>query len=170
MPPANERGALFNYPPMEYPLHGSKWFDVREFVDLRTWKILGKRSASLIDPRIVRICDLVRDTTGRECIVNNWSFKDKDDPLYDSSGFRSIWDSTGGKLSQHRTGRAADLKVSGLTPLAVWQIINAHRAEFAAAGLTTIEDIKYTPTWLHLDCRPKIEGWHPDTGFLFVKP
>lgn len=166
MPPANERGALFNCPPMEYPIHGSKWFDVREFVDLRTWNTLRERAACLIDPRIVRICDLVRDTTQRPVIVNNWH---RGGP-YDSSGFRSIWDNTGGKLSQHRTGRAADLKVSGLTPLAVWQIINAHRAEFAAVGLTTIEDIKYTPTWLHLDCRPKIEGWHPDTGFLFVKP
>ena len=147
----------------DYPIHGSKYFDCREFVDARTWGVLGVKAAWLIDPKIVAICDLIREKTGVPVTVNDWHMCGN----YDSSGYRAIWDNTGGKLSQHRCGRAADVKVKGLIPLRVFQIIQANKAEFEAAGLTTMEDLRYTPTWCHLDCRPRLED---KTGILIVKP
>lgn len=147
----------------DYPIHGSKHFDCREFVDARTWGVLGVKAAWLVGPKIVAICDLIREKTGVPVTVNNWHMGGN----YDSSGYRAIWDATGGKLSQHRCGRAADVKVKGLAPLQVFQIIQANKAEFEAAGLTTMEDLRYTPTWTHLDCRPRLEG---NTGILIVKP
>ena len=153
-----------------YPIHGSKYFDVREWVDARTFGILGKKAACLIDPTIIRIADLLREKTGRVVVVNNWHYAKSDDTVYKASGFRAIWEKVGGTLSQHRCGRAGDFKVQGMTPREVLAVIMANMEEFEAAGLTTIEDVSVTLSWLHLDCRPKVPGWHPEKGFLIVQP
>ncbi len=154
----------------EYPCHGSKWFDVRECVDARTWRILGVKAMWMVDPKSVRNADLVREKTGAPTTINNWHFAKPGQTVYDSSGFRPIWDETGGLLSQHRRGCADDLKVRGMQPPQVLQIIMANLDEFLDAGLTTIEQVEYTRSWLHLDCRPKIDGLHPAHGILFVNP
>jgi len=155
---------------IRYPLHSSKYFDVREWVDQRTWNSLGVKAAWMIDPRIVRVADLLREKLGAPIQVNNWHYRREGQPLFDSSGFRSIWDQTGGKLSQHRAGRAVDMRSAGITPMALHNIIMAHKAEFLAAGLTTMEDVKFTPSWLHCDCRPLIPGVAPENDFLIVRP
>jgi hypothetical protein len=134
----------------EYPLHNSPYFDVREMVDQNTFKALGVNAAWLIDPKIVRALDLLREKLGAPIFVNNWHTGGP----FKSSGFRSMSDKTGAMFSQHRRGCAADVKASGRKPADLLAIINANFAEFKSAGLTTIEDINYTPTWLHLDCRP----------------
>lgn len=145
---------------IEHPIHGSKHFLVEEFVDQRTFKMRGIKAAELIDPKIVAICDLLREKAG-PLIVNNWHNKGK----YKSSGFRAIWDTTGGVLSQHRCGRAADVKSRTLKPAQLLSTIMQHKAEFMAAGLTCIESLQFTPTWLHLDCRPTGLG-----ELVFVAP
>lgn len=132
----------------EFPIHGSPFFDVREFVDPRTWQLRGIKAAELIDPKIVAICDILREHAG-PLIVNNWHNKGQ----YKSSGFRAVWDNTGGVLSQHRCGRAADVKSKKYKPGQLLSIIMQHKAEFMVAGLTCIESLQFTPTWLHLDCR-----------------
>jgi hypothetical protein len=154
----------------EFPIHGSQYFDVREFVDPRTFGILGVKSACLIDPMLVRIADLLREKVGVPVKINNWSYAKKGEAVYKASGFRAIWEKVGGQLSQHRCGRAADFKVQGMDPRMVLHLIMAHEAEFEAVGLTTIEDVEFTKTWLHLDCRARVPGWHPEHGFLIVKP
>jgi hypothetical protein len=146
----------------EYPLHNSPHFDVREMVDANTFKALGVNAAWLIDPKIVRVLDLLREKLGAPIFVNNWHTGGP----FKSSGFRSMSDKTGAMFSQHRRGCAADVKASGKKPAELLFIINANFEEFKAAGLTTIEDINYTPTWLHLDCRPvQIEN-----QFRIVRP
>lgn len=152
----------------QYPIHESKWFDVREFVDETTWKIMGEAAAWLIDPTIVRVCDLLREKSGAPVTVNNWHFASKGQSIYKASGYRAVWENIGGKLSQHRCGRAADVKVRGLTPFMVSTLINMRESDFKEAGLTTMESLKYTPSWTHLDCRPVIHGRYPEKGFLIV--
>ena len=153
-----------------YPIHGSKYFDIREFVDERTWKILGVKAACLIDPAIIRVADLLRQKTGQPVTVNNWSFAKPGETVYKASGYRAIWEKVGGQLSQHRCGRAADFKVRGMRPAQVFALIMANQAEFEAAGLTTVEALEFTRTWLHLDVRPRVDGWHPNAAFLIVRP
>jgi len=134
----------------QYPIHNSPYFDVRELVDQNTFKALSVNAAWLIDPNIVRILDLLREKLGAPVIVNNWHTGGP----FKSSGFRSMSDKTGAMFSQHRRGCAADVKSAGRKPADLLAIINANFEEFKAAGLTTIEDVNFTPTWLHLDCRP----------------
>ena len=59
----------------------------------------------------------------------------------------------GGKLSQHKFGRAADIKIPGLTSRQIYDEILNHEKIFMAAGLTTLENIDATPTWVHIDIR-----------------
>jgi hypothetical protein len=153
----------------EHPIHGSPFFDVREWVDQRTWAFLGPQSASLIDPAIIRVADLLRSLTG-PLTVNNWHYRGPGVKLYDSSGFRAVWDPVGGKLSQHRRGCAGDFKSSRHSVKSLYKIVQENADRFAAAGLTTIENIGFTPTWLHLDCRPRVDGFWPEKGFRVVSP
>jgi hypothetical protein len=123
----------------------------------------------MIDPKLVRVCDLIQELSGVPCIVNNWHFY-KPGPgakKYVSSGLRAKWDSTGVPYSQHRFGRAGDIKPRGYTPQMTLKLITDNLVLFLDAGLTTIEDISMTPTWLHVDCRPRLDG-SPD--LLIVKP
>jgi len=153
----------------DYPIHDSPYFDVREYVDRHTWKILGPYSAWMVDVKIVRIVDKVRELTGSPTTLNNWSFA-KSGKIYDSSGFRAIWDPEGGTLSQHRSGRAADVKVKGWTPKRVYELVLENSAIFWDLGLTTIEDLSMTPTWLHMDCRPYLGDPVAGRPFLIVTP
>lgn len=154
---------------VEYPIHNSPYFDVREWVDERTWGMLGPKAAWQIDPRIVRVADKVRELSGAGVMINNWHYRVRGVNKYQSSGFRAKWDSTGAVLSQHRRGCAADLKVKGLTPGEVLDLIQANKGLFLEIGLTTFENIAATPTWLHLDTRPSLDGM-PDSEFLKVDP
>lgn len=151
----------------EFPIHGSKYFDIREFVDKKTWDMLGHKSAWMIDPKIVAVCDLLREKIGLPVKINTWHYAKKGQPVYVDSGFRAKWSNVGAMLSQHRTGRAADVKVDGIKPVQIQQLIAANEAEFIAAGLTAMENVSYTPTWCHLDCRPRLMEHE---GLLIVNP
>lgn len=148
---------------MDYSAHGSKYFDIREFVHPRTWEESKQSPARcnwLIDPKVVRICDLVREISGVPVYVNNWLFYKPGRGMkkYVSSGFRASWDSTGASYSQHRTGRAADVKPRGFTGRQTFELVMDNKERFLKAGLTTIENPDVTPSWLHLDVRPRLVG------------
>jgi hypothetical protein len=154
----------------EFPIHNSPYFDVREWVDKRTWDALGAQSASLIDPAIIRVADLLRSLSG-PLTVNNWHTRRGAQKGFNSSGFRAVWDRTGAQLSQHRCGRAGDFKSSRYTTPVLLKIVMDNAEAFRAVGLTTIENIQFTPTWLHLDCRPVVPGfWPEDAPFRVVSP
>lgn len=154
----------------QIPIHGSLHFDVREWVDKATWNALGVASAWMIDPAILRVADLLRDLAGAPVTVNNWHYAKPGQHIYRSSGYRSKYDMTGAAYSQHRCGRAGDFKVAGFSPSLVQILIERNAAQFEAAGLTTMENVEFTKTWIHLDVRPRIENLHPETGFLIVNP
>ena len=125
----------------------SEHFDIREFIDPESYQARGVKSIELIDIRIVRCVELLREITGKPIIINTWHINGQ----YKESGLRQMNTATGAKYSQHKYGRAIDVKVSGMKAEDVRKIIRANWSEFKAAGLTTIE--KDTPTWVHMDCR-----------------
>lgn len=160
-------------------------FIIQEFVPKSIYDIWGDRSTYFINPKIPALAqfykeffldyykkkhgaDKVKDVL---IIINNWHSNGS----YQYRGFRPRSYSEGGENSQHRLGNAFDCDIiilfnDGSRMEAdykeIHSVIMANQALFIASGLTTVEDVKYAPTWLHSDCR-----WIPNqTGILTVKP
>ena len=139
----------------------SENFYLDEFIQPNIYKKFKAKSIWFLDIRLIRIAQLLRDITGRAVTINNWytggSYKD--------SGLRMLSGGIGATYSQHRYGRAIDVKVEGLTISELLDVIVDNEQAFRNAGLTTIEDIKYTPTWMHLDVR-----YSDNQDILYVRP
>lgn len=125
-------------------------FQLTEFIDKKTFQKWGDASIWFIDPRIIQVAQFIRERHGVPVTINNWSSGGQ----YQYSGF----DPPGGyrkatSLSQHRFGRAIDLKFSGITIEEAYKDIMDSQDLYMKVGLTTVENIIYTPTWLHCDIR-----------------
>ena len=124
-----------------------KHFQIKEFVTPEAYTARGEKAIELMDNRIINCADLLREMLDKPCVINNWHLNGQ----YHESGLRSMDTTTGAKWSQHKFGRAIDVKVIGMKSEEVRAFIRLHWQEFKAVGLTTIE--KDTPTWCHCDCR-----------------
>lgn len=136
-------------------------FIIQEFVPPSIYNEWFEKSIWFIRPVVISFAQFIRDRYGKSVTINNWHAQGK----FAERGFRMPTSSTGGKLSQHRFGNAIDFNVAGMTADEVRADILAHESEFMAAGLTTIEDGAYAPTWVHADFRTT--GL---PGILIVKP
>lgn len=128
-------------------------FYLDEFVDPETYKAWGNKSIWFIDPKVIRIAQLLRDLVGAPVTINNWW----DGGQYKLSGLRPLDANIGAKLSQHKFGRGIDVKVKGMKPNEVHELITYHLSDFQEVGLTTMEHVNLTPTWTHLDVRTTIQ-------------
>ncbi len=137
-------------------------FILQEFIDPATHAKFGDASLWFIDPRLVRVVQAIRMLTGRSIAINNWhtggAFKE--------SGFRPASTETGASMSQHKFGRAADLKFKDLGPTEALKIVQANYAQLRTLGLTCVEDPAFTPTWLHIDVRNTANS----ENLLIIKP
>ncbi len=126
----------------------SKNFIIQEFVNKELFIAFGNNSIWFVDHRIIQFCQWLRDYLGKSITINNWHVGGN----YNESCFRLPDTMTGAKLSQHKFGRAVDLKIDGYAPEEIRGII---RKNFDLVnvnyGITTIE--KDTPSWTHVDCR-----------------
>lgn len=135
----------------------TKDFYITEFVSKNIFDAYGTNSQWFVDRKIFTLAQGVRDIFGKSMTINDWwDDEPNETALPDErkySGFREPKCTIGGSLSQHRFGRAIDLKISGLTPQEIYAHILKNPKVFMDLGLTTIEDIRDTPTWNHLDIR-----------------
>lgn len=146
-------------------------FYLTEFVSKKIWDTYGEKSIWFIDSKIITLAQLLRDTFGKSITINNWwdnvasgkEVAEAGERQY--SGFREPACTIGAKLSQHRYGRAIDIQVAGMDPKEVYDYILKHADVFRAVGLTTMEDVRDTPTWNHLDVRQTNK-----TELLIVRP
>lgn len=122
------------------------YFDLRELVTPEIHTARGSAAWELLDPRALRVLDQLREKFG-PTIVNNWH----KGGAYRESGLRPSDTKTGARYSQHKTGRAFDCKFMDTTPQAVYAYVREHTGEFPE--ITVLEDIEFTPTWLHFDVR-----------------
>lgn len=125
-------------------------FYLKEFIGPETYKQYGDSAIWFIDFRVVRICQFLRERIGKALTVNNWPDQ------YQFSGYRPPSCTIGASKSQHRFGRAADVKIlseknNGADKLRDEVIVNFQH--YNELGLTTIEAAEFSPTWLHFDCR-----------------
>lgn len=140
----------------------SENFWLTEFIPKNVYEEYGDKSLQFIDERIITIAQFIRDHFGKPVTINNWY----DGGQYNESGYRSPNTKTGAFRSQHKSGRAIDIKVSGLLPKEVYDHIMAHEELFISVGVTAMENITSTPTWVHLDCR----NTRDESKILIVNP
>lgn len=79
-------------------------------------------------------------------------------PIKITSGYRSPEHNAkigGAKASQHITGKAADIKIEGMTPKQVAAVIE----KLIAAGKITEGGIGIYKTWIHYDIRGTKARW-----------
>lgn len=128
----------------------SEDFYLDEVIPPEIYSARGERSIALMDDRILKGLQLLRTYARVPFVINNWQTGGK----FHESGLRLHNTRTGAKWSQHKFGRALDIKPKGMTIRQLFAILKAHEDEFVSQGLiTTVENIDYTLTWLHIDCR-----------------
>jgi len=140
------------------PLH----FQLHEVVTSDAIQVLGERAWTLMDERILQGADWLRELFGSAVINGKFGGK-----TFKESGLRDPFTTTGAKYSQHKFGRALDLKFTKVSVKEVYNYILANQPEARAHGITVVENIKDTPTWLHIDCRLLPESY-PKNGVLVV--
>lgn len=137
-------------------------FYAHEFVGQDIYSKFGPiKSWWFIDKRVVVICAELKKDLNATVTINNWHFGG----VAQNSGYRTPTSTVGASLSQHRRGCAADVKVKGYTAKQVYDHILANKDKYMALGLTTLEDVEFTPTWTHLDTR-----YTGSSEILIVKP
>ena len=124
----------------------SKNFTLDEFLPPAIYE-MSPNGILFLDPRIIGIAQFIRDRFGKPVTINDYL----DGGHYQDSGFRDPLTSIGAIFSQHKFGRAADLKIDEMDPEEIRDDILENYALYNKVGLTTIEAA--TPTWLHIDCR-----------------
>lgn len=121
-------------------------FSVYELVPPEVYRARGERAWELLDSRLLVTLDALRDHFG-PISVNDYRWGGS----RTESGLRLPETATGAVYSQHQYGRAADLHLEDVTPQEAYEAILAHPEKWPM--LTTVEDIRYTPSWIHVDCR-----------------
>jgi hypothetical protein len=125
-------------------LYRPRFFQVEELVSPTVFNTLGERAWLVMDYRILRTVDAVREFFGRPVTINNWHLGGN----RTCSGFREPTCTVGAKFSQHRFGRAVDLLVRDLSADHVRGEILKNLPHFMY--VTAMED---GVSWVHLDCR-----------------
>jgi hypothetical protein len=134
-------------------MYRPKFFETREFVPEKVYKVRGDKSIQLMDDRILITSDQLRAQFGR-AVINTWFFWHKDSPAWigDSSrnwsGLRVKGSPYGGAFSQHRFGRAVDMLFRDVTPEEARKFILAHPDLFPY-----VNSLELGVSWLHVDCR-----------------
>lgn len=139
----------------------SEHFLLQEFCYPELYETFGENALWFIDQRIINIAEFLRTELNKPITINNYHFGGN----YKESGLRAFNSYTGTKYSFHRFGKAIDIKVKDVSVKRVFEFIQGAWKQLSKLGLTTVEDIEYTISWIHLDCR--------NTGskeLLIVKP
>ena len=147
----------------------SKNFSLTEFIPKEVYKELGGNSYKLIDPRIYKLAQSIRDYLGSPMTINNWTSRGE----YNNRGYRTFDCKVGSSLSQHKFGRAIDFHCPGIDPIETQKILIRNR-DLICPDITFFEiDIN----WVHIDVRAihpvgsfqDILGfylWSPTRGFV----
>lgn len=135
-----------------------KYFDIYELVPPNVIDRLSNPWV-LFDSRILHTADRLRERYG-PMVVNNWDQGGN----FQLSGWRPGDCSVGALFSQHKYGRALDLKPQDIDAESIRQDILADPWNTTFAYITCVElDV----SWLHIDCR----NWDKLlNGILTIKP
>ena len=125
-------------------MYRCRHFSIKELVPPEIYESRGQRAWELLDTRILKAIDLIRDDFG-PLIVNNWATGGK----LKYRGFRPRDVTVGARLSQHRFGRAIDFHATVSPHGDIYEAILTEKYWM----VSTVENLTDTPTWIHVDCR-----------------
>ena len=136
-------------------------FNLKELVPKQVYNYFGVNAIWFLDPDLLHLLQFMRIYFEQSMKINDWSYGGtmqyrgfRPDPFYyDKQEDGTYKDKRKGKYSQHRYGRAIDCSFSKMSAEEARQEIMANEEMWLDAGLTTIEDGAYSPTWLHFDIR-----------------
>jgi len=109
----------------------------------------GENSLQHFNQIALQGLDDLREYLGGKLIVNNWFWNG----VYQWSGFRPKTCEIGATYSQHRLGNAFDIKPAGMLPGELYRKILDSQDHEKLKNITSLEDIEFTPTWVHVDFR-----------------
>ena len=129
----------------------SKYFVIKELVSKQVYEKYGEGAWKFIDEKLIITLDQIREFFGKPIIVNVYS------QGLEQRGLRAncdylVKDKTDKGIlyiSQHVLGKGADLNVIGLSVPTTYQAIIDNQDKFPY--LKRMENIKLTPTWIHID-------------------
>jgi len=125
----------------------TKFFNLHEFVSRNVYDGFELKASMFLDPKLFVIADYMRARFG-SVKINDWFWGGK----FEYSGLRPIEDCpVGATYSQHKYGRAIDLKFKDVDLLEVRQDLAEFKDTYRLLGITTVEN--GTPSWLHIDTR-----------------
>ncbi len=133
-------------------------FDLRELIAPTIYDRLGNASWEFLHEDALRSLQALRDKFG-VIVVNNWHTGG----AYRESGLRETDSRTGAPKSAHKRGMAFDCKPAHTTVREMYDYVLDNQHEFPL--IRRIENIKATPTWLHVDVVP-----HNGTGIRVFMP
>lgn len=120
-----------------------KYFQLEELIDPVTFKDYGQQAWEFLDDRLLVTIDLLREAFG-PAIINNWNTGGK----FQWSGLRTPRCTEGARMSQHRFGRAVDMKFTNISAEEVRTAIKSDPVWKAR-----INCIENNVAWLHVDFR-----------------
>lgn len=145
-------------------------FDAEEFVHPAVFRAVGWPKVQwYISPFMLSYALLLREVLNTPIQINNWHSGGK----LIGRGYRppSYRPPNGGLFSQHYMSRAIDVSTKIYSPAEILDAIMKNAARFKEVGLTTIENLNFTPTWVHGDCRHILPGTiQTGQDFYFVNP
>lgn len=142
-------------------MYVSKNFILQEFVPKSTFIRWGEKSLRFLNPQLFVIAQALRDTYG-PITLNDWHRGGR----FQLRGYRPPDTVTGGKESAHKRGMAIDVDFDDEIPQQVYATILKDKAFWTELGVTTMEDVNDTPTWLHI----AIENWGKPGEIVIVNP
>lgn len=148
----------------------SRNFYLDEFVDPYTYFNKSDHGLSMVDPRLFKIAQLIRNLYGSGIRINSWWWYYEKYKLEYSvkkiiyniehsktisrwSGIRTNRTKIGAGRSAHRlmhTGKGLGMDIKGNSKV-FFKIVKKHAKRFYDLGLRRLEDISITPSWLHMD-------------------
>jgi hypothetical protein len=121
-------------------------FWLQEFIYPTLFEDEGEKCIRYLDERIVKAAQIIRTKVGVSVKINDWHSGGN----FKLSGLRPFDTTLGASRSQHKFGRAADLKIQGMNGDEMRDVVRRYWSDLKGL-ITTIEDD--TDTWLHIDCR-----------------
>ena len=155
-----------NYYTLNLDMKVNKYFYLHEFVSPSL--LAQKNPERFITPQMIGAATVIREHFNRPVKINSYGFF----CAYLEAAMRSIYQKNrgarhylsqpknGATYSDHLYGNAIDFNVSGVSDAEVYAEIclgsSLYKKLNDASGVNTIEDIEYTPGWIHIARRPRL--------------